>query len=638
MRPVVLRGCDWVAGRRGRRWTSGVQVSASPSDDGAADVFPGAVLAEPNRLRSLAETGLRAESDPAMEAFAERVRQRLRVPVALVSLVSGNDQVFPGMAGLPEPWASRRSTPLTHSFCQHVVVSAEPLIVSDARDHPLVCDNLAVPDLGVIAYAGLPLTDAAGNVLGSLCAIDIRPRRWTSVELDALGEIAGTCSTELRLRLARVDADVERERRDQLEQRLRRSFDQSQALLNAAQSFADTATVEDVRTRVSELVVWQLRPSYVGLVLLDEWGRLRRLHDDRFPPGAEDVGPWAEYDLRTRLPTATAARERRLVVYTDRASYDADHGEPARQLLRALGLHAVVVAPLLDAHGAMGSVALGWDAPRSFDPSELLTVTTIAGFAARALDRARRLQHRDSVAHQLQQAMLTTLPQVSGVVMAARYQPADSREQVGGDWYDAAPLPDRNDPDGRDLAVSVGDIIGHNLDAAMVMGQVRSMLRQAAWDHPGERPSHTLVAFELAAAGLALDATGTALLAHLHRGRDRRWTMTWTNAGHPPPVLICPDEPAALLDGHDVLFGFPALRGRPRHDQCRELPPGSTLFLYSDGLVEKRGSDIDAGTETLLGLLDAHRDASPQDIVDTAVDTLAVDAPDDVVAFAIRVL
>jgi GAF domain-containing protein len=617
---------------------SGVLVSASSWEDGPANVLSVDVLGDSGRLRSLAETGLRAESDPDMDVFAERVRRRLRAPVALVSLVRGDDQVLPGLAGLPEPWASRRSTPLTHSFCRYVVASAEPVIVSDARGHLPVRDNLAVSELGVIAYAGMPLTDAPGNVLGSLCAIDTRPRKWTSVELDDLSEIAGTCSTELRLRLSRVDAETERQRRDQLEQRLRRSFDRSQALLDAAQSFAGTATVDDVRARVSELVMGQLRPSYVGLVLLDERGRLRRLHDDQFPPGAEDTGPWAEYDLRTRLPTATAARQRRLVVYTDRASYDADHGEQARQLLRALGLHAVVVAPLLDADVALGSVALGWDAPREFDPSDLLTVTTIAGFTAQALDRARRLQQRDSVAHRLQQAMLTTLPRTAGVDMAARYQPADSREQVGGDWYDAAPLPDRDDPDGRDLAVSVGDIIGHNLEAATVMGQVRSMLRQAAWDHPGESPSRTLVAFEHAAAGLALDATGTALLAHLHRGRDRQWTMTWTNAGHPPPVLIRPDEPAVLLDGHDVLFGFPALRGRVRRDQCVELQPGSTLFLYSDGLVEKRGSDIDAGTEQLVGLLDAHRDASPQDIVDTAVDALGIESPDDVVAFAIRLL
>jgi hypothetical protein len=114
--------------------------------------------------------------------------------------------------------ASPRSTPLTHSFCQYVVTSAEPLIVPDAREHPLLRDNRGVHDLGVVAYAGMPLTDETGDVLGSLCAIDIRPRQWTDDELTALRDLADACSTELRLRLVRYEAQVERARRDQLEE------------------------------------------------------------------------------------------------------------------------------------------------------------------------------------------------------------------------------------------------------------------------------------------------------------------------------------------------------------------------------------------------------------------------------------
>src|SRR4029078_3149204 len=117
---------------------------------------------------------------------------------------------------------STRSTPLTHSFCQHVVTSAEPLIVPDAREHPLLRDNRAVHDLGVVAYAGMPLTDETGNVLGSLCAIDIRPRPWTDEKLPALPAFAHACSTELRLRLVGYEAPVERARRDQVEEQLLR--------------------------------------------------------------------------------------------------------------------------------------------------------------------------------------------------------------------------------------------------------------------------------------------------------------------------------------------------------------------------------------------------------------------------------
>ena len=137
---------------------------------------------------------------------------------------------------------------------------------------------------------------------------------------------------------------------------------------------------------------------------------------------------------------------------------------------------------------------LGWHAPHPLEPSDQLTVTTLAGFAAQALDRAVRLQYRIGVAHQLQQAMLTSLPEVPGLHMAASYHPADSREHVGGDWYDAAFIPDPQRPGDELLAVCVGDVVGHTLQAATLMGQVRAMLRQAAWDHPGEPPSHALTA------------------------------------------------------------------------------------------------------------------------------------------------
>jgi GAF domain-containing protein len=615
-------------------------MSEVPSAGGAAEVPTTAAgqerLLDRARLRSLTQAGLGARADPAMQAVAERVCRWLDVPIALVSLVGPDQQVFPGMTGLPEPWASARSAPLRYSLCRHVVTGSEPLIVSDAREHPLLHAVPAVDELGTVAYAGIPLTDDTGNVLGALCAVDRVPRRWTDVQLDLLGGLAQTCSAELRLRLSRFDADQERRHRDELEQRLRVSFDRSQALLAASEAFTDTVTVEDVRTRVGELVKMELRPSYVGLALVEGDGRLRRMRDARLPRGLEDSGPWQTYDLLTSAPTATAVRQRRIVAYENRSAFDADHPEPARRLLRDLDLHAIVAVPLMHVGGALGALVLGWDAPRRLEPADLLTMTTLAGYTAQALDRARRLDHRDSVAHQLQQAMLTTLPATPGVTMSARYQPADSREDVGGDWYDAVPVPDPSRPDGRLLAVSVGDVIGHAVDAATVMGQVRSMLRQAAWDHRSEPPSHTLRAFELAADGIGLRAMGTALLAHLFRDAAGRWSITWTNAGHPPPILLPPHGAAELLDGHDILFGFPTLAGSPRHDHRHDLAPGSTLFLYTDGLVERRGSDLDEGTERLLRLLTDNRDLPPPELVDRAVDTLAPDSPDDVVAFAVR--
>lgn len=162
------------------------------------------------------------------------------------------------------------------------------------------------------------------------------------------------------------------------------------------------------------------------------------------------------------------------------------------------------------------------------------------------------------------------------------------------------------------------------------------MLRQAAWDRPRGPPTAILQAFDTANLGLQLGAAGTAVVAHLHHHPDDTWSMTWTNAGHPPPILLAPDGTAEVLAQHDVLFGFPSLSRLARTDHTRNIPEGATLFLYTDGLVERRGQDIDTGIDALLHLLRRIHSQPVQNIVDTAIATLAPDAPDDVVALAVR--
>ncbi len=123
----------------------------------------------------------------------------LNAPVALVSLVDSDRQFFKSCLGLPEPWASARQAPLSHSFCQHAVASREPLIVADSREHEVLRDNLAIRDMGVIAYAGIPLIDAGGHALGTLCVIDSRPRHWTTEQVQLLGDLAASVVTEISL-------------------------------------------------------------------------------------------------------------------------------------------------------------------------------------------------------------------------------------------------------------------------------------------------------------------------------------------------------------------------------------------------------------------------------------------------------
>lgn len=168
---------------------------------------------DPFRLAAVYATGLLdAPPEKAFDRLTGLVTQLLDVPISLVSLVDIDRQFFVSCPGVAEPWASARETPLSHSFCQYVVESGHALVIEDARVHPLVCDNPAIADLGVIAYAGMPLQTAAGHVLGSFCAVDTAPRRWTERELEILRELAASAVTELELRLTtRALEDQERE-------------------------------------------------------------------------------------------------------------------------------------------------------------------------------------------------------------------------------------------------------------------------------------------------------------------------------------------------------------------------------------------------------------------------------------------
>ncbi len=124
----------------------------------------------------------------------------LGVPVALVSLVDQDRQFFKSHQGLTEPWASQRQTPLSHSFCQHIVNSGKPLIITDAREHSLTCSNLAIGELGVVGYLGIPLVTPDGYVIGSLCAITHEPRVWSGSDVSNLSDLAALVMKEIELR------------------------------------------------------------------------------------------------------------------------------------------------------------------------------------------------------------------------------------------------------------------------------------------------------------------------------------------------------------------------------------------------------------------------------------------------------
>jgi GAF domain len=152
---------------------------------------------DPARLAAV--RGVTGPHRPALDRLADVAARVLNAPVGLVSLVDADRQMWAGCIGVDrEPWASERGTPISHSFCQHAVAAREALIVTDAREHPVLKTNPAIRDLDVIAYLGVPLITADGHAVGTLCVIDHKPRLWTKEQVGILRDLAASVVTELR--------------------------------------------------------------------------------------------------------------------------------------------------------------------------------------------------------------------------------------------------------------------------------------------------------------------------------------------------------------------------------------------------------------------------------------------------------
>ena len=195
VRDAALLRVGFLAGARGDEEGLTTIGELALQSDGARRRFSSeerrSKLADPERLQAIEDTGLLGvKEDPVLHRLTRLAARSLSASVSLLSLVGDDRQFFASSYGLPEPWASERGTTLLHSFCQHVVVSNQPLLVTDARKHPLVQRNLAIEDLDVIAYIGTPVVDEDANTLGSFCVIEHEPRQWRAEDVEILHDFA----------------------------------------------------------------------------------------------------------------------------------------------------------------------------------------------------------------------------------------------------------------------------------------------------------------------------------------------------------------------------------------------------------------------------------------------------------------
>ncbi|BBH69133.1 hypothetical protein ACTI_58180 [Actinoplanes sp. OR16] len=566
------------------------------------------MIDDEGRLAALSSTGLGAAPDPMFDRFAAMVRTVLDVPVALVSLVDDERQFFPGACGLGDPWARARQTPLSHSFCRHVVAAGEPLIVTDARTDPRVEGNLAIEDLGVVGYAGMPVHDADGRVLGSLCAIDHEPRDWTEQELSILADLAAACSDSLQLRIASQHAAY----------RAESVAARSRLLLRASVALGAAATSEDVISTVRDLVIGNLDPAYVGVSWLEADGLIQLASGRLLPPVLAQR--WQSYGREVRTPSGLAARTGRMVVLPDLTAVAAETPD-ALSTFEQMNWQAAVSVPLPGVHGPIGALTFCWKQRYTPGEGEHAVLTALAGYVAQALLRATVYDERRTAAETMQKALLSPLPELDHVRLAARYAPANRSDLVGGDWYDAVRI------DETRMAVMIGDVAGHGVKAAATMGHYRSMLRALLVDRY-DFPSVLLARFERAAGMLGVGGVATALVAYLTAEPEGGHTMTWASAGHLPPTLVLPDGTISQLPLGGVLLG--GLRNVTRRTHGRALPAGSRLVLHTDGLLETRTRPIDDGIARLHKVLTDHPGADLDALADAAMEIIpAAEREDD---------
>ena len=397
------------------------------------------------------------------------------------------------------------------------------------------------------------------------------------------------------------------------------------ALLRLSEVLSRTETLAALAEQVPEVARAALDADHAAVGLCEPGGEHLHYLD---PVGVPDapVLHGRHVPLAVASPETDAVRTRRTTVFPDVAAAVRAHPAQREELLAA-GLETTAHVPLVTAGSVRGVLSVAWREPRQLRRLEHDVLQALASFIAQAVARIQMIEQRRSSAETLQRSLLTHLPHVDGVELSARYVPAAFGEEVGGDWYDAVRLPDGS------AACVIGDVAGHDMAAAAAMGQVRGLLRAFAVDRD-EGPSDLVHRLERAMLSLDVDVLVTLVVLRVEPpgaaepGGNGGFGIRWTNAGHPPPLLLRADGSTELLESEpELLVGLFA--DSDRSDRTLTLPAGATLLLYTDGLVERRGRSLTEGLEELREVLSRLAGKGLEELLDALVAELVGPQPDD---------
>lgn len=409
-----------------------------------------------------------------------------------------------------------------------------------------------------------------------------------------------------------------------------------QAIWRLAIDLSAAATPYEVSVALADCAGPAAGASFANLALLDnENDNIRVIHGSIVDPAivAGWADRWLEFHITEDVPLCEAMRTGQIVLLhsTEETAEQYPH-MLAETLMASLGATASV--PLRTPEGVtLGALGLGWSKAQEFGPTQVRRLELIAELGVQALrralferDRGRQSAREAAEANVLQEAFLpAALPQTPRLELAATYLPA-SDAPMGGDWYDAFPVD-------NGLFLVVGDVGGHGLQSAAVMAQLRNAVRAFADEDPV--PETVTGRLNRMLCRLEPDETATAILAVWD---EETGTITRTNAGHPAPLRCRIGETAFLFpQASDVLLG--ADPGWQYKSEPKFLRPGTTLLLYTDGLVELRGRSLEEGMDALRTFVESLVDLSPEILCKQILDwRLGVAGrEDDICVLAVRV-
>jgi GAF domain-containing protein len=425
--------------------------------------------------------------------------------------------------------------------------------------------------------------------------------------------------------------------RRRVQERAERSAQRLAILAQVSAELAGTLDAQSATSHLPRLVVPALA-DYCIVTLVDPDGRPRDVgswHSD--PADREVLRRYAAVRMEAMpavSPVARALTSGEVVREAGSAVVDILPPGEARDLLAQLDPDTVAVLPLRGRGRTLGLLTLYFCAGSTPSDEDVSTANDVADRAGLALDNARLYGAQQQLAEGLQRSLLTEPPEPDHAEIAVRYLPAAEAARVGGDWYDAFLQP------GGTTMLVIGDVVGHDTEAAAAMGQLRGLLRGIA-TYSDAGPVEVLRGLDASMTTLQTKTLATAAVARfeqtpeeLARGVTR---MRWANAGHLPPLIINPDGTLAELATWkgDLLLGVdPEAR---RRESVVTLDRGSTVLLYTDGLIERRDADLDAGLIRLRDTLVELADRPLDELLDEVIERLVHGRPeDDVALVAVR--